>query len=220
MSPPGQKCLRHGGTEDVARADQEDVNWQHATSDAAPGSGDERATERLDQEGKASGFRLNCVAPGLKSSSVLQAPSGELAEIIGSVPVDGEAGTGLRAGTDLVEIAQVTDSIARFGERYLRRIFTDHEIDSCRGEPPVVAAGLAARFAAKEATVKVLRPGGAGPDWRSIEVVRHPAGWCDLHLTGEARRLADEAGISKLALSMSHEAGVAGAVVVALCSAD
>jgi len=136
------------------------------------------------------------------------------------VPIEGAAAGGLRAGADLVEIAQVAESISRFGDRYLKRLFTDHEIDSCRGEPSVTAAGLAARFAAKEAAVKVLRPSAARPDWRSIEVVRHPAGWCDLHLTGEARRLAEEAGISKLALSMSHEAGMAGAVVVAVCFSD
>lgn len=135
------------------------------------------------------------------------------------MPTEPATAADLRVGADLVEISQVTEAISRFGPRYLRRVFTDREVDSCQGDPSVVAAGLAARFAAKEATVKVLRPSGAGPDWRSIEVVRHRAGWCDLHLTGQARRLADEAGISKLALSMSHEAGMAGAVVVAMCSA-
>ena len=59
----------------------------------------------------------------------------------------------------------------------------------------MVAAGLAARFAAKEAAIKALRPAGPQPDWRSIEVRRDPEGWCDMHLTGEAARLAEIAGV-------------------------
>jgi holo-[acyl-carrier protein] synthase len=123
----------------------------------------------------------------------------------------------LRVGADLMEVEQVASSVARFGDRYVRRLFTDHEVSCCRGEPTVVASGLAARFAAKEAVVKVLRPVAARPDWRSIEVRRHEAGWCELRLSGEARRLAEEAGIRSLALSLSHDAGMAAAVVVAVC---
>lgn len=125
--------------------------------------------------------------------------------------------TNLRVGADLVEVEQVASSMARFGDRYVRRVYTDHEVSCCRGEPSVVAAGLAGRFAAKEAAIKVLRPSDARPDWRSIEVRRHPTGWCELRLTGEAKRLSDEAGIRSMAVSLSHEAGLAGAVVVAMC---
>jgi holo-[acyl-carrier protein] synthase len=112
----------------------------------------------------------------------------------------------------------VAESIARFGTRYLRRVYTDHELESSAGVPSVRAARLAARFAAKEAAVKVLRPRGHRPDWRAIEVRRHPGGWCDLALTGEAAALAAEQGIQTLAVSLSHEAGVAAAVVVATCT--
>ena len=68
----------------------------------------------------------------------------------------------IRVGTDLTCVADVASSIERFGDRYLRRLFTDHELDATGGAPE----RLAARFAAKEATVKVLRPTGAQPDWR------------------------------------------------------
>ena len=105
----------------------------------------------------------------------------------------------------------------RFGNRYLDRVFTPHELDCCRGVRPVMAAGLAGRFAAKEATMKVLRSPDTGLDWRAIEVRKHAGGWCDIHLTGQARQVADEVGITKMALSFSHEAGMAGAVVVAVC---
>jgi holo-[acyl-carrier protein] synthase len=124
---------------------------------------------------------------------------------------------GLRVGTDLVPVDQVAESVARFGERYLGRVYTAHEVSCCQGTPSVVAAGLAARFAAKEATIKVLRPTGTTPPGSSIEVHRHPSGWCDLRLHGEAARQAAEQGITELAVSLSHESGIAAAVVLARC---
>jgi holo-[acyl-carrier protein] synthase len=126
----------------------------------------------------------------------------------------------LRVGTDLVPVEHVADSVARFGDRYVGRVYTAHEVSCCQGTPSVVAAGLAARFAAKEATIKVLRPVGNQPDWRSIEIRRDPGGWCDVHLTDEAARMAREQGISNLAVSLTHEAGMAAAVVVAVCDGD
>ena len=56
---------------------------------------------------------------------------------------------------------------------------------------------LAARFAAKEAMVKVLRPVGARPEWRDIEVHRADSGWCEIRLSGRAAAMADEAGIEQ-----------------------
>jgi holo-[acyl-carrier protein] synthase len=125
--------------------------------------------------------------------------------------------TSIRVGADVVKVLQVSDSIARFGERYLRRIYTEHEIASCAGPSSLASAGLAARFAAKEAALKVLRPEGYRPDWRSIEVLRHPDGWCSMSLSGHAAELAAQANISELAVSLTHEEGIAAAVVVALC---
>ena len=120
----------------------------------------------------------------------------------------------LSVGVDLVDISEVAKSVKRFGDKYLRRVYTEHEIASCQGPPDVAAGSLAARFAAKEATLKVLRPDGARPDWRSIEVVRLPNGSCKLRLRGAAARLAVERGLGPFALSMTHEAGLAAAVVV------
>lgn len=121
----------------------------------------------------------------------------------------------LRVGADLMAVADVAASVTRFGDRYLRRVYTDHEIACCPGAPTVAAAGLAARFAAKEATIKVLRPVDGAPDWRSIEVRRAASGACEVHLTGAAASLAAEAGITELAVSLTHEAGLAAAVVIA-----
>jgi holo-[acyl-carrier protein] synthase len=126
----------------------------------------------------------------------------------------------LRVGTDLVVVDEVAESVARFGQRYLGRIYTAHEVSCCAGTAAVTAAGLAARFAAKEAMVKVLRPVAHQPDWRSIEVRREAGGWCSLRLTGEAARMADEQGISNVAVSLTHEGGMAAAVVVAVCDEE
>lgn len=124
---------------------------------------------------------------------------------------------GVRVGVDILAVSDVAESVRIFGDRYVQRIFTEHEIDSCTGEPEVVAAGLAARFCAKEATIKVLAPPEGRPDWRSIEVRRHGGGACRIELSGTAADLARRAGLRELAVSLSHERGLAAAVVVARC---
>jgi len=132
----------------------------------------------------------------------------------------GEIQGSLRVGTDLVPIEHVAESVARFGERYVGRVYTAHEVSCCQGTPSVVAAGLAARFAAKEAIIKVLRPADNQPDWRSIEIRRDPAGWCSVHLSDRAAAMAEEQGITDMAVSLTHEAGMAAAVVVAVCGGN
>jgi holo-[acyl-carrier protein] synthase len=122
----------------------------------------------------------------------------------------------VRVGTDVQSIEEVAASIARFGESYVRRLYTDHEVDCSGGTGPDAAPGLAARFAAKEATIKVLRLNDEFPGWTSIEVLRQPGGWCELGLHREAKRMAERAGVRQLSLSMSHGAGIATATVVGL----
>jgi holo-[acyl-carrier protein] synthase len=121
----------------------------------------------------------------------------------------------LRVGVDICQVADVAESVRCFGDRYRRRIYTDGELDYCSARPALEAERLAARFAAKEATLKVLRPSGWWPDWRSIEVRRHADGWCELHLTGDAAALAAQGGIAALSVSLTHEGPMAAAVVVA-----
>ena len=114
--------------------------------------------------------------------------------------------TRVRVGIDLVQISRIAESLATFGERFLRRVFTDGEVAYARGAPD----RLAARFAAKEAAKKALALDGVS--WRELEVVRHDSGACDLVLHGGARAAA---GAAALALSMSHEGDHATAVVIA-----
>ncbi|WPB56643.1 holo-ACP synthase [Xylophilus sp. GOD-11R] len=123
--------------------------------------------------------------------------------------------TQVRVGTDLVEIASIAESCDRFGRRYLERIFTDAEIAYCEAGGTEMAQRLAARFAAKEACMKVLRPPDGGIPWRSIEVVKMPGGWCELHLHDAARRLAEAGGLTHFSVCLSHERSAAVAVVAA-----
>jgi holo-[acyl-carrier protein] synthase len=117
-------------------------------------------------------------------------------------------------GIDLTSVSAVRRSIDSFGERYLRRVFTANEITQCATSADPVPH-LAARFAAKEATIKALRVDGTQPPWNSIEVRRQPEGWCLLHLDGAAARIVEARGITELTLSLSHEGDIAAAVVVA-----
>jgi holo-[acyl-carrier protein] synthase len=118
-------------------------------------------------------------------------------------------------GTDLVRIGDVADAIRRHGDRYLQRIYTDLEITYCNSAPHLASERFAARFAAKEATTKLLRVRTDKLLWRTIEVKRAAGGWCDIVLRAEAKDLADAQGIVGFSLSMSHEHEYALATVVA-----
>jgi holo-[acyl-carrier protein] synthase len=161
----------------------------------------------------------------------------------GSDPASATPSDCMRVGMDLVPVTDVAASVERLGRRYLYRVFTPHEracarIGHKQSHPATESAAraetgradpesarysmqsLAGRFAAKEAAVKVLRPRGARPEWRSIEVHRAVGGWCELRLSGTAALLAAEAGITALAVSVTHEPVMAAACVVALSEGD
>ena len=116
----------------------------------------------------------------------------------------------MRVGIDLVDVSRIAASIDAFGDRFLRRVFSDGELAYAQASPALTAERLAARFAAKEATKKALDLEGVA--WRDIEVARSPSGACHLILHGAARVAA---GAMSFALSMSHEGDHATAVVIA-----
>ncbi|MBI1375934.1 MAG: 4'-phosphopantetheinyl transferase superfamily protein [Frankiales bacterium] len=122
-----------------------------------------------------------------------------------------------RVGVDLARASDVRESIAAFGDRYLRRVYTEHELAACTGAGQVAERGLAARFAAKEALLKALHVADAAIDWRDVEVRRTAGGWPELALHGGARRLAEDVGLLDASVSMTHDDDVAMAVVVAVC---
>jgi holo-[acyl-carrier protein] synthase len=122
-----------------------------------------------------------------------------------------------RVGVDLAAIGDVEAAVRTHGDRYLQRVFTPHELDCCRTSGGWSIESLAARFSAKEATIKVLQPSAHQPAWDCMEVRRRADHSCAMALSGTAAELAESAGITSLSLSMSHEGSHAAAVVFALC---
>jgi holo-[acyl-carrier protein] synthase len=120
----------------------------------------------------------------------------------------------LGVGTDLMEIARIHQSIDRFGERFLRRVFTAREIQYCQRKKNA-AESFAARFAAKEAGAKALGTGiSRGVSWLELEVSREPGGRPTLELSGRAAERARQIGVARVSLSLTHSKDIALAVVV------
>jgi len=121
----------------------------------------------------------------------------------------------IRVGIDLVDAATIAEALEAHGDRYLQRIYRDSEIADCRRGGVLDVDRLAARFAAKEAAIKALRPGDDPIPWRDIEVRCRPSGPPELLIHGLAATFAHDAGITGFALSITHEQGTAVAFVVA-----
>src|SRR5216110_1587949 len=118
-------------------------------------------------------------------------------------------------GLDATDIIRISETIDRYGERFLCRIFTDGEVAYCTGRR-VPAIHFAGRFAAKEAAMKALGTGHShGVLWRDVEVVRH-GGPPQLQLHGgAARRFAAIGGLSSL-VTITHSDALALAQVIIL----
>lgn len=118
-------------------------------------------------------------------------------------------------GTDLIEIERVQQSLDRFGERFMQKIFTEGEIAYCQRKKQA-AESFASRFAAKEAAAKALGTGiSRGIAWKEIEVRREAGERPTLHLNGRAAERAAAMGVRHFHLSLTHSRQVAMAVVIA-----
>ena len=133
----------------------------------------------------------------------------------------------LGLGSDLVDIRRIEHTLARFGQRFINRIFTDVEQRKAARRPLANAATYAKRFAAKEACAKALGAGlRQGVFWRDMGVANDPSGKPFLALTGgAARRMAaitPPGMTAKVELSLSDEYPYAQASVIiyATSSAD
>lgn len=117
-------------------------------------------------------------------------------------------------GVDLMEIERIQESLDRFGERFLNRVYAPKEIAYCMRKKNA-AESLAARFAAKEAGAKALGTGIAkGVNWREIEVIHLPGGRPTLIFHGRAAERAATMGVTAVHLSLSHGRDLAIAQVV------
>ena len=113
-------------------------------------------------------------------------------------------------GIDMIETDRVAAVLAKHPERFLQRVFTPAEVAFCRGRVPE----LAARFAAKEATMKALGTGARSVAWRDIEVLPDRRGKPIVYLYGGAKRRAETIGLDAIDVSLTHLASFAMAAVV------
>jgi holo-[acyl-carrier protein] synthase len=119
------------------------------------------------------------------------------------------------SGIDLIEIARIQQSMERYGQRFLDRVFTPAEQAYCLRKQKTAAESLAARFAAKEAGAKALGTGiSRGVHWLEIEVAREPGGRPTLRFLGRAAEIARALGVARAALSLTHTGNLAMAGVV------
>jgi holo-[acyl-carrier protein] synthase len=120
----------------------------------------------------------------------------------------------LGIGVDVVECSRIQHSIDRFGDRFLRRVFTDGEV-AYSMSMKFPARHLAARFAAKEAVSKAFGTGiGKAMGWRDIDVQKKPSGEPFLVFLGPASDLAKRRGVAKALITLSHTDHLATAYIV------
>ena len=110
-------------------------------------------------------------------------------------------------GIDIIEIARIQEAVNRWGERFLRRIYTKRELELCQRH----VDSLAVNFAGKEAVMKAL---GTGISWREIEILSDAKGKPIVYLHNRAQSRAEELGLNGLAISLSHSREYAIALAV------
>jgi holo-[acyl-carrier protein] synthase len=118
------------------------------------------------------------------------------------------AGSINEVGIDIIKVDRIRASIERFGERFSRRVLTPSEQRYVRMRPETFAG----RWAAKEAVSKVLGLGVRGIGWRDIEVERLPTGQPSIRLHGRAAARAEQLGMDRIAVSITHESDYAVAI--------
>jgi len=119
-------------------------------------------------------------------------------------------------GVDLVRVDRLARVVDTYGERFLKRVFTDREIAYCQTRARQGIYQFAQRFAAKEAFSKALGVGlrQGGIRWREVEVLPDPRGKPEIQVTGRAAALCQEHGIKGMHLSLTDEDNLAVAMVV------
>src|SRR5436190_5281989 len=118
-------------------------------------------------------------------------------------------------GIDIIRVDRIRRSIERFGERFSTRVLTPAEQRYVRLRPETFAG----RWAAKEAVSKVLGLGVRGIGWKEIEVERLPTGQPSVRLHGRAAARAEQLGMERIALSISHESDYAVAIAFGIRTA-
>jgi holo-[acyl-carrier protein] synthase len=118
-------------------------------------------------------------------------------------------------GIDIIRVDRIRASLERFGERFTNRVLTPAERRYVRDRPETMAG----RWAAKEAVSKVLGLGVRGIGWRDIEIERLPTGQPAVRLHGRAAARAEQLGMGRIAVSITHESDYAVAMAFGIRSA-
>ena len=118
-------------------------------------------------------------------------------------------------GVDIIKVDRIRATLERFGPRFADRVLTPAEQRYVRGRPETMAG----RWAAKEAVSKVLGLGVRGIGWRDIEVERLPTGQPSVRLHGRAAARAEQLGMARIALSITHESDYAVAIAFGIRTA-
>jgi holo-[acyl-carrier protein] synthase len=126
--------------------------------------------------------------------------------------LDPERSGAVAVGIDIIEIARIRRTLTDFGDRFLRRVYTERE----RERYGLRISELAVRFAAKEATSKALGTGIRGIRWREMEVLSNQRGKPVLILHGSAAERAAQLGLVVFDVSLTHSRTDAMAIVVGM----
>jgi len=118
-------------------------------------------------------------------------------------------------GIDIIKIERIAAALRRFGDRFPNRVLTESEQRYVRNRPQ----NFAGRWAAKEAVSKVLGLGVRGVGWRDIEILRLPTGAPSVRLHGRAKTRAEQLGMGRIAVSISHEGDYAVAIAFGIRTA-
>ena len=117
-------------------------------------------------------------------------------------------------GVDIVQVSRIEEVVKRWGDRFLKRVYSDRELEFLRKRKSP-GPEMAARFAAKEAVFKALGTGWRkGVTWLDVETLPEPSGKPQLFIRGKALEYAQAAGIKGQHVSLSHDGGMAIAQVV------
>jgi holo-[acyl-carrier protein] synthase len=118
-------------------------------------------------------------------------------------------------GIDIIKVERIRAALDRFGSRFTNRVLTDAERRYVRDRPETMSG----RWAAKEAVSKVLGLGVRGVGWRDIEIERLPTGQPAVRLHGRAAARADQLGMERIAVSITHESDYAVAIAFGIRTA-
>jgi holo-[acyl-carrier protein] synthase len=132
----------------------------------------------------------------------------ETPEVAGGAPRPHAPEGTTELGIDIIKVDRIRAALDRFGSRFSKRVLTPAEQRYVRDRPETFAG----RWAAKEAVSKVLGLGVRGIGWRDIEVERMPTGQPAIRLHGRAAARADQLGMTRIAVSITHEADYAVAI--------